>query len=51
MAEYYWTMLCYKIVISYQNMTYIARQRKTKEESVKGKKKNQTYFYISHTPF
>lgn len=31
MDEYYSSMLCYRIVISYQNMTCVGQQRKTKK--------------------
>lgn len=40
MAEYYSSMLCYKIIISYQNMSCIARLEENKASILLEKKKN-----------
>lgn len=39
MAEYYSSMLCYKIIISYQNMSCIARLEENKASILLEKKK------------
>lgn len=40
MAEYYSSMLCYKIIISYQNMSCIARLEENKASILLEKKEN-----------